>query len=90
MIMMYKRVLPQLLALLLLLLAMATAFGSIRAVAEDEPTPEPTAIPAGGGFAVPDCPHGTWRLVQQSASCHEGVRDGQKQSWLAQNRIPHE
>ena len=45
MIMMYKRVLPQLLALLLLLLAMATAFGSIRAVAEDEPTPEPTAIP---------------------------------------------
>ena len=77
MIMMYKRVLPQLLALLLLLLAMATAFGSIRAV-------------AGGGFAVPDCPHGTWRLVQQSASCHEGVRDGQKQSWLAQNRIPHE
>ena len=35
MIMMYKRVLPQLLALLLLLLAMATAFGSIRAIAED-------------------------------------------------------
>lgn len=42
---MYKRALPRLLALLLLLLAMATALGPIRAVAEDEPVPAPTTIP---------------------------------------------